>query len=191
MTKYITSCVVLRVVEVTCADVACVGTFRFGDSVLFPFGQKMVARKTRKISEEGVFWRNVTCVLLWDGIWILWQFAWWLDWRAAMGDLGFLLLWSSGSTEFFSQLEMSRAWVCVEWNWGCSNPNSLSTMILKHFQFRILLAESCRRMPPRKKTELALVVLRAFPALRAALWTCSQQRKVWCRRSSWKAQKEY
>ena len=88
-----------------------------------------------------------------------------------------------------SQLEMSPAWVCVEW--GCSNPNSLSTMILKHFQFRILLVESCHRMPPRKKTELAPLVLRAFPALRAALWTCSQQRKVWCRRSSWKAQKEY
>ena len=51
--------------------------------------------------------------------------------------------------------------------------------------------ELCRRMPPRKKTELALLVLKAFPALRAALWTCSQQPKVWCRRSSWKAQKGY
>ena len=47
------------------------------------------------------------------------------------------------------------------------------------------------RMPPRNKIELALLVLRAFPALRAALWTCSEQPKVWCRRSSWKAQKEY
>jgi len=36
------------------------------------------------------------------------------------------------------------------------------------------------------KIELALLVLRAFPALRAALWTCSEQPKVWCRRSSWK-----
>ena len=47
------------------------------------------------------------------------------------------------------------------------------------------------RMPPRKEIELALLVLRAFPALRAALWTCSEQPKVWCRRSSWKAQTEY
>jgi len=39
--KYrLASCVVLRVVEVARADVACVGTFRFGDSVLFPFGEK-------------------------------------------------------------------------------------------------------------------------------------------------------
>ena len=45
-------CVLLKV---TRADVACVGTFGFRDSVLFPLGKNMAMRKTRKNSEKPVF----------------------------------------------------------------------------------------------------------------------------------------
>ena len=82
-----------------------------------------------------------------------------------MGDLDFLLLWSSCSTEFFSQLEMSRAWVCVEWIEGAQTRNLWTLWSWNISNFRILLVELCRRMPPRKKPELALLVLKAFPAL--------------------------
>ena len=110
------------------------------------------------------------------------------------------ILWGSGSTEFFSHLEMARVLVCwmklmvlkshdlwALWSWNISNGG-----ILMVPNFGRLCSWNCMgRMPPRILMELALLVLRAFPALRAALWTCSQQPKVWCRRGLWKAQKGY
>ena len=79
-----------------------------------------------------------------------------------MGDLDFLLLWSSCSTEFFSQLEMSRAWVCVEWIEGAQTRNLWTLWSWNISNFRILLVELCRRMPPRKNRNLHSLCWRPF-----------------------------